>query len=624
LLAFPCVMTGNVNSDPSLHSVESGAHGQATEAEGAGTNNGSGSTKSVGRRLLNRGKSFIVGYGKSLFVGGTLGGVSSLLLICVRGRYLGCFYQAFPDDVQVVVIGAGFSAMAGLAAVLMQKKPGWGLSSLAIGALLMILAIELWLICIVDQRNPDDTYKNPQCALTATPTLTPTPASTPTPTLTSTPAPLTPTPSYTPTLVPAAIVIDEEVEVYSGPGEMYHLLRHAHRGDRMAILGRSEDGAWWQVSFLGRLGWVPAQSVVAEVDPLAVPVVDTPVPPVNRTPVVQLGMPSTIIEAWGAISATCEASDPDGDDLAYTWEASAGFITGQGDVVTYNAPATTGGQTITVTVQDRRGAEANCSIQVHVVLPQPPPGTFEPYGVFGEIWREHLEPHRRLGWAKEEECETDGAQQFFERGVMIWRKDNGRIYVITRDGNWEKYTDIWEEGMDVSSCPDVAPPEGLHVTIRGFGKVWCGQLGASNAEIGWATTPEQPYKVHWQAFENGFMCQGINGDVYVLYKDKTWQSYPFPANGSSSNRPSTPPRQISVGDKVRVCTAHDRLALRPRPQLDSSEMTHLDPGESVIVVDGPVYSDGWPWWLVRTDDGIVGWVAEGGDEVDPYFICPEE
>jgi hypothetical protein len=615
-------MTGNVNSDLSLHSVESGAPGQGTEDEGASTNDRGGSAKSVWRHLLDRVKSFTADYGKSLILGCTLGVVSSFVVIRVCGQYLGCFCQAFPDDLQTEIIVAGGTAILGLA-ILVRKKPHWALSGVEIGALLTILAVGLWLSIVVVPRNPDDTYKNPQCTLPPTSTLTPTPASTPTPTLTSTPTPLTPTPSSTPTLVPDSTVIDEELDVYSGPGEMYHVLGQAHRGDRMAILGRSEDGAWWQVNYLDRLGWITTQSVVAEVDPLAIPVVETPIPPVNRAPEVEIGAASTIIEAWGAISVTCEAFDLDGDELAYTWEASGGSITGQGDAVTYNAPKTTGGQTITVTVQDRRGAEVKRSIQVHVVLPQPPPGTFEPYGVFGEIWREHLEPHRRLGWAKEEECETDGAEQFFERGVMLWRKDNGRIYVITSDGNWQEYTDTWEEGMDESSCPDVTPPERLYIPIRGFGKVWCAQLGASNAEIGWATTPEQAYTAHWQAFEHGFMCQGINGTVYVLYNDKTWQSYPFPTNGSSSSRPSTPPQQIRVGDKVRVCTAHDRLALRPRPQLDSSEMTRLDPGESVIVVDGPAYSDGWSWWLVRTDDGLVGWVAEGGDEVDPYFICPE-
>jgi hypothetical protein len=50
----------------------------------------------------------------------------------------------------------------------------------------------------------------------------------------------------------------------------------------------------------------------------------------------------------------------------------------------------------------------------------------------------------------------------------------------------------------------------------------------------------------------------------------------------------------------------------------------LEPNTYVTVVDGPVCADEWSWWRIRTDDGMEGWVSEGGDEVDPYFICPAE
>jgi hypothetical protein len=590
--------------------------------EGASMSSRGGPTKGVWRHLLDRGKSIIAEYGKPLVVGSILGVVSSFVLIRFCGQYLGCFYQAFPEDFQLAVIVAGFSAIPPLVA-LVREKPGWGLSGSAIGALLTILAVELWLIGVVIRRNPDGTFRNPQCILTPTSTLTPTPTFTPTPTLTSTPTPLPSTPFPTPTLVPYLTVIDEQRNVHSGPGEMYDVLGQAHAGDRLAILGRSGDGRWWQVSYLGWRGWVPAKSVVADVDPLAIPTAETPIPPVNRTPEARISVASTIIEAWGAMSVTCEAVDPDSDELTYTWETSDGFITGEGDAVTYNAPKVTGGQAITVTVRDEHGLEAKHSIQMHVVLAQPPSGTFEPYGIFGQIWREHLEPHRRLGWANEEERVTDGAHQFFERGVMFWRKDTDEICVIIADGNWQVYTDTWEEGMKECSCPDVAPPQAKYIPIRGFGKVWCEQLGASNAKIGWATTPEQAYEAHWQAFEHGFMCEGLDGIIYVLYEDGSWQSYSSAAGGVWSNHSNVPPQQFHVGDRVRVCTAYDRLAVRTRPRLGSSELTLLEPGSLLTVVGGPSYADGWPWWRVRTSDGIVGWVAEGGDEVDPYFICPE-
>jgi hypothetical protein len=60
-------------------------------------------------------------------------------------------------------------------------------------------------------------------------------------------------------------------------------------------------------------------------------------------------------------SITCVATDPDGDELTYTWSAvdengnPAGNFTGEGETVTWVAPNAYGTYTITVTVSDGRG-----------------------------------------------------------------------------------------------------------------------------------------------------------------------------------------------------------------------------------------------------------------------------
>jgi hypothetical protein len=58
---------------------------------------------------------------------------------------------------------------------------------------------------------------------------------------------------------------------------------------------------------------------------------------------------------------TCLASDPDGDELTYTWEAERGYIDGEGPEVTWTAPSEYGNYSITVTVSDGRGGEATSS-----------------------------------------------------------------------------------------------------------------------------------------------------------------------------------------------------------------------------------------------------------------------
>jgi hypothetical protein len=62
----------------------------------------------------------------------------------------------------------------------------------------------------------------------------------------------------------------------------------------------------------------------------------------------------------------CDASDPDGDELSYSWSAEAGNITGAGDTVTWVAPNDYGTYTITVTVSDSRGSQVSQIIDIIV------------------------------------------------------------------------------------------------------------------------------------------------------------------------------------------------------------------------------------------------------------------
>ncbi len=66
---------------------------------------------------------------------------------------------------------------------------------------------------------------------------------------------------------------------------------------------------------------------------------------------------------------TCDASDPDGDELSYTWSASGGTISGAGRTVTWKAPAVTGEFLITVKVDDGKGGEAEGICRIPVGIP---------------------------------------------------------------------------------------------------------------------------------------------------------------------------------------------------------------------------------------------------------------
>jgi hypothetical protein len=90
-----------------------------------------------------------------------------------------------------------------------------------------------------------------------------------------------------------------------------------------------------------------------------------------------------------------------------------------------------------------------------------------------------------------------------------------------------------------------------------------------------------------------------------------------------SSCPGAPPQRVSVGRRAWVCTKRDRLIVRSQPNRNGSEITRIEPGTYFRILNGPACANNWSWWEIKTDTGIKGWVAEGGDDIDPYFICPQ-
>jgi hypothetical protein len=93
----------------------------------------------------------------------------------------------------------------------------------------------------------------------------------------------------------------------------------------------------------------------------------------NRSPIIN----SLIADAdWtlpsGSLNITCDASDPDGDDLSYEWTATGGNITGTGPEVTWTAPQAVGIYDITVVVRDSHGSLDTKMLPISVAPEQPP------------------------------------------------------------------------------------------------------------------------------------------------------------------------------------------------------------------------------------------------------------
>ena len=110
--------------------------------------------------------------------------------------------------------------------------------------------------------------------------------------------------------------------------------------------------------------------------------------------------------------------------------------------------------------------------------------------------------------------------QTFDGGVMFWREDTDKIYVVYNSGGWARFDDVWLEGDAEFTCGSQESPP---TPKRGFGRIWCdhnsvrnGLANAHDAEWGAAGAT--------QDFERGSIVLAPSGRTYVLYSDNgTWR-----------------------------------------------------------------------------------------------------
>lgn len=96
------------------------------------------------------------------------------------------------------------------------------------------------------------------------------------------------------------------------------------------------------------------------------------------------------------------------------------------------------------------------------------------------------------------------------------------------------------------------------------------------------------------------------------------------SDGKITSCANAPQQRVKVGGSANVCTRDDSVAVRSEPSQLGELVTRLATGSPLEVIGGPGCADGFSWWQVRMLNGTTGWIAEGGDNEDPYFICPVE
>lgn len=104
---------------------------------------------------------------------------------------------------------------------------------------------------------------------------------------------------------------------------------------------------------------------------------------------------------------------------------------------------------------------------------------------------------------------------------MIWRGDNGSIWLLERRGSWVRYNDTWTEAETEGAY--FTAPRGLIEPKRGFGKVWREQLQGPDSSIGWAISQEVPVAGELQALESGLAVYLAQSGTYVLLSNGRWR-----------------------------------------------------------------------------------------------------
>ncbi|MFN3981140.1 MAG: SH3 domain-containing protein [Caldilinea sp.] len=146
-----------------------------------------------------------------------------------------------------------------------------------------------------------------------------------------------PTPEPTPTPQAAQLVLNDSVNIRSGPGTNYGLLGTERQGSIYRITGRSPDGAWWEIDYNGRAGWVFGQLVaVTGAEGVAVaqnippaptaapppPPTNTPVPaqpePAPAQPAPEQPAPAPPSDNFPFILGTTERCDPNPGQTYFT------------------------------------------------------------------------------------------------------------------------------------------------------------------------------------------------------------------------------------------------------------------------------------------------------------------
>jgi hypothetical protein len=110
----------------------------------------------------------------------------------------------------------------------------------------------------------------------------------------------------------------------------------------------------------------------------------------------------------------------------------------------------------------------------------------------------------------------------------------------------------------------------------------------------------------------------VGGAAPYFFDMGTYQAWGALAPGIADSSPVTAPQPdetvLRIGGQATIrTTAGDDLNMRSGAGTGFNVVTQVRPGTVVTLLDGPVDSNNYTWWRVRTPSGQEGWVVDFAD-----------
>jgi hypothetical protein len=189
--------------------------------------------------------------------------------------------------------------------------------------------------------------------------------------------------------------------------------------------------------------------------------------------------------------------------------------------------------------------------------------------------------------------------QRFENGEMIYRRDNGDIYVISNtSGQWWRFTSAQygrlAENRQTAPSNRISP-------ANGFGRIWANNE-TIRSELGWAVNVEIGFEMRFTGVHTGELyLTRLNGIILELTTSGTWRtvsSIPI-RDGAAIQRFTVSPQSIVEGGTITVnweTSGADLVQIVMRDTVQSVDT-------SIDLFDGLPLSGSVEWTIPETIAG---------------------